>query len=106
MAINRTAVIVAIHGEGDQATVAESAVMRENNLRQLSNRALLTEHEAQNVRVNVKPDVALVLREEGHLVEVQLSSWDEVEELKSVAGWDEAKRHWQFGKTLNISIGV
>jgi hypothetical protein len=37
-------------------------------------------------------------------VQLPLDTWDEVEELKRIVGWDADKRHWQFGRTVKVVI--
>jgi hypothetical protein len=82
--IIRELTIVAIHGEGDRQSAGNPET----------------------------PNVTVVLREGDHQFDMPLLTWGEVEEMKTLAGFDTGpdarglpKRHWVLGGKLKLTIG-
>lgn len=88
--------VIAIHGEGDRDTV--------NALQDHRNKQLAV----NPTPADESPDVMIVLRDIAHdfRMEWPVKTWDEVDEWKAIAGWDQAKRHWKHGAKVKVKIGA
>lgn len=86
--------VIAIHGEGDRATV--------NALQAHRNRI-----SGIDTIPNEDPDILVVLRDATHdfRIEWPVQTWEEVEEWKKLAGWDKEKRHWKHGAMVKVKLG-
>jgi hypothetical protein len=92
--IERTLQVVAIHGEGDRATV---------NALQLHRNKI---NGSQDIP-DEPPDVIVILRDPHHnwRIEWPVETWQEVEKWKKLAGWDQTKRHWATGAVVKVKLG-
>jgi hypothetical protein len=107
MKIEKEFEILAIHGEGDRKTV--------NKLKQHINEIDAQHHARYNIDlpnhlkqpVDEKPDVIIILRDNTHTfrIEWRPETWEEVEQWKKLAGYDENKRHWKHGSKIKVKIG-
>ena len=107
MTIEKEMIVVAVHGEGDRATV--NALQKHRNAVTAATyaKAQLPIPPALLVEPDEPPEVMVVLHDPGHSsrrVQLPLDTWDEVEELKRLVGWDADKRHWQFGRNVKVVI--
>lgn len=90
--MKREFVVVAIHGEGDRATV--------NALQAHRNKVF-----SDTTIPDEPPDVLVVLRDGDNRMDLPLESWAEVEEWKTLAGYDAEKRHWKSGAIVKVTLG-
>jgi hypothetical protein len=100
-------IVIAIHGEGDRATV--NALQEHRNAVEVHRlqQASVREIPAMLTRApDEPPDVIVILRDLHHdfRIEWPVRSWAEVERWKDLAGYDEKTRHWQHGATVEVSI--
>lgn len=106
MTIELELTVIAVHGEGDRDTV--------NALQAGRNGAdaayyLRNGHPVPPELANPPDepsDVVVVLRDDaGTRLEKIVADWDEVEQWKTLAGYDADKRHWQNGAKVKVQIG-
>jgi len=108
--IERAFTVLLIHGEGDRDHLNTLARHRKNI--ELSNYTRANPGQALPERLTAapdeQPDVLVLLSDPqqpgGRAIEWPVRTWDEVEAWKALAGWDPAKRHWQFGATVKLAI--
>lgn len=110
MTIEKEFTIIAIHGEGDQDAV--NALQAHRN--RLDGTVASAPHggahgvpEAQPDTPKEPPDVIVIMRDDSHKhrIEWPVSTWEEVEEWKGIAGFDGDKRHWATGAIVKVTIG-
>jgi hypothetical protein len=107
MAITRTLTVIAVHGEGDRAKVnADKAAL--NRVAAMDEaRAGRTPGDHLTAPPDEPPQVLVVLRDDSHheRVELHLTTWEEVDALKAIAGYDAEKRHWKSGAQIVVTYG-
>lgn len=100
--------VIAIHGEGDRDTV--NALQDHRNDVEARQRAAFNQIVPASLVMpaDEPPDVMIVLRDAAHdfRMEWPVKTWEEVEEWKAAAGWDQDKRHWKHGATVKVKIGA
>src|SRR5207244_10036121 len=92
----RELTVIAIPGEGDR-TAAALATLSDSELRDTAKVA--------RAKAEIKPDVVVVLRDDSSTIELRLADWDEVDQLKAIAGYDTERRHWRHDASVKIAIG-
>lgn len=99
-------IVIAIHGEGDRTTV--NALQQHRNDEEVLRlqRSGGTISDALTDPPDEPPDVLVILRDQYHnfRMEIPAETWDDVEEWKKLAGWDQDKRHWKTGAILKVQI--
>lgn len=104
--ITRTLLVVAVHGEGDRDRVNADQAARNRVAAMDEARAGRTPPPALTEPPDEPPSVLAVLRDEHHhdRIELHMTSWEDVEAFKAVAGYDAEKRHWKHGATVVLTI--
>jgi len=106
--IEREFTVIAIHGEGDQATV--NTLQKHRNTEELIR---LQRSGAENIPPHLSespdepPDIIIVMRDihGGNRMEIPVNTWDEVREWKKLAGWNQATRQWPAGAIIKVQMG-
>lgn len=107
MQITRKFNVAAIHGEANR----EKLNADKKALNQISKTEHARARVAAPAHLDTEPDeqpqVLVVLRDDNHhdRIELHLTTWEEVEEMKKLAGYDRNKHHWKTGGTVSITVG-
>ena len=96
--------VIAIHGEGDRATVNSLQKYRDGI--EMVRQAQAGNDVPHPSVPDEPPEVTILLRDDLHhsRMEIPVRDWDTVEKWKKIAGWDADKRHWQHGAKVKVTV--